>query len=129
MVGGRGRGRRVRRAAWPPLAGLPHWDDRGRHPATGGEVWFYKRAQLAAADLALAGLARFADLDRLTLMADNLVPHVLRLDGVLRVEPGLVERIERGELLTAGEPEEVELRAVAVTAGRTPGGGWPTGPI
>ena len=80
-------------------------------------MWLYKRAQLAAADLALAGLARFSDLDRLTLMADNLVPHVLRLDGVLRVDPGLVERIERGELLAAGQPEEVELRAGAVTAG------------
>src|SRR5205085_10012903 len=44
---------------------------------------FYKRAQIAANDLALAGVARFADLDRLTSFADNLVPHVLRCDGVL----------------------------------------------
>ena len=27
------------------------------------------------------------DLDRLTMFADNLVPHVLRLDGVLRFDP------------------------------------------
>ena len=34
-------------------------------------------------DLALAGVAEFDDLDRLTIFADNLVPHVLRVDGVL----------------------------------------------
>ncbi len=41
-----------------------------------------------AADLAAAfrgqGPGRFRDLDRLTLFADNLVPHVLRREGVLR---------------------------------------------
>jgi hypothetical protein len=97
------------------LAALPQWDDRARHPVA-GEVWLYKRAQLAVADLALAGVADFADVGRLTLMADNLVPHVLRLDGVLGIDPELLERIERGELLEAGDPEEVELRAVSVTA-------------
>ncbi len=82
-------------------------------------VPLFKRAQLAVADLHAAlpdGAGRFDDLDELTLFADNLVPHVLRLDGVLRVESGLVERIERGELLQPGSPEEVELRAVAVHA-------------
>ena len=39
---------------------------------------FYKRAQIVASDLALAGVAEFDDLDRLTIFADNLVPHVLR---------------------------------------------------
>src|SRR5579859_6022245 len=50
---------------------------------------FLKRAQIAAADVHRAGLAEFADLDRLTMFADNLVPHVLRLDGVLEFEPAL----------------------------------------
>ncbi|HVS29676.1 MAG TPA: queuosine salvage family protein, partial [Solirubrobacteraceae bacterium] len=49
----------------------------------GRAVPLYKRAQLAAADLQLAGVAEFADVDRLTIFADNVVPHVLRLDGVL----------------------------------------------
>src|SRR5439155_22529432 len=44
----------------------------------GRPVPFLKRAQLTASDLGC-----FDDLDRLTLFADNLVPHVLRLDGVL----------------------------------------------
>jgi hypothetical protein len=79
-------------------------------------VPFLKRAQIAAADLALAGVAPFGDLERLTMFADNLVPHVLRLDGVLHFAPRLVERIERGELLQHGSGEEVEIRACAVHA-------------
>jgi hypothetical protein len=76
---------------------------------------FYKRAQIAAADLALAGVARFSDLHRLTIFADNLVPHVLRCDGVLRYEASLAERIDAGRLLPAGR-EEREIRACAVRA-------------
>jgi hypothetical protein len=80
------------------------------------EVPFLKRAQIAAADLARAGVVTFADLDRLTMFADNLVPHVLRLDGVLRFTPELVARIEREELIEHDSPEEVEIRACAVHA-------------
>ncbi|MDQ3880364.1 MAG: queuosine salvage family protein, partial [Chloroflexota bacterium] len=76
---------------------------------------FYKRAQILASDLALAGAAHFRDLDRLTIFADNLVPHVLRVDGVLHYEPSLAARIDRGELLAAGE-EEREIRGCAVEA-------------
>ncbi|MCA1644300.1 MAG: queuosine salvage family protein [Chloroflexi bacterium] len=47
------------------------------------DVGFYKRAQLTASDLAVAHVAQFGDLDRLTIFADNLVPHVLRVDGIL----------------------------------------------
>ena len=80
------------------------------------DVGFYKRAQLTAADLATAGVARFRDLHRLTIFADNLVPHVLRLDGVLQFEPELEARIDREELIPAGSLEEVEIRACAVHA-------------
>ncbi|MGN6166973.1 MAG: queuosine salvage family protein [Solirubrobacteraceae bacterium] len=79
-------------------------------------VPFLKRAQIAAADLSLAGVARFSDLGRLTMFADNLVPHVLRLDGILVYAPALVKRIERGELIEHGSPEEVEIRGCAVHA-------------
>ncbi len=79
-------------------------------------VPFLKRAQIAAADLARAGVARFGDLDDLTMFADNLVPHVLRLDGILTFDPGLVARIEREELIDHGSPEEVEIRACALHA-------------
>jgi hypothetical protein len=84
----------------------------------GRPVPLYKRAQITAADLALAfggeGPGSFADLDRLTMFADNLVPHVLRLDGVLSFSDELADRIEAGEFLEPGESAEVEIRAVAV---------------
>lgn len=41
---------------------------------------------------------------------------MLRLDGVLAFEPGLVARIDAGELLEPGSAEEVEIRAVALHA-------------
>lgn len=78
------------------------------------EVPFFKRAQITCADLQSAGVANFADLHRLTAFADNLVPHVLALDGVLVLEPDLAARISAGELLMHDSPEEVELRACAV---------------
>ena len=79
------------------------------------DVGFWKRAQITPNDLALAGVASFEDLDRLTIFADNLVPHVLRVDGVLRYAPGLATRIDAGELIPAGD-EEREIRACAVHA-------------
>jgi len=85
--------------------GMPFFDDVG----------FWKRAQIAANDLALAGVAEFHDLDRLTIFADNLVPHVLRVDGALVYEPALAARIDAGELLAPGE-EEREIRGCAVHA-------------
>jgi hypothetical protein len=84
------------------------------------EVALYKRAQITAYDLAEAfgheGLGRFDDLDRLTMFADNLVPHVLRVDGVLEFHSDLVERIERVEDIASGSEPEVEIRAVALHA-------------
>jgi hypothetical protein len=80
-----------------------------------GDHGFYKRAQILANDLALAGLADFTDLDRLTIFADNLVPHVLRCDGVLVYERSLAEQIDARRLLGAGGAER-EIRACAVHA-------------
>jgi hypothetical protein len=96
------------------LAALPTWFDAS--PYDGAQVPFFKRAQLAAADLHLHGLAPAHDLGELTLFADNLVPHVLRIDGVLAFDDELVARIDRGELIEHDSPEEVEIRACAVHA-------------
>jgi len=95
-------------AGWDCFADASLYDGR--------RVPFFKRAQIAAADLHHAGAAMFDDLDRLTLFADNLVPHVLRLDGVLRFDPVLTARIEAGLLIEHDSPEEVEMRACAVHA-------------
>jgi hypothetical protein len=106
-------------AGWEAFADVSAYDGRS--------VPFFKRAQIAAADIDRMGraagrtagpgpLGRLRDVDRLTAFADNLVPHVLRVDGVLRLDPALEARIEAGELLEHGSPEEVELRACAVHA-------------
>jgi len=76
---------------------------------------FYKRAQILPADLALGGVAHFSDLDRLTIFADNLVPHVLRCDGVLVYAEPLAAKIEAEEVLPPG-PWEREIRGCAVHA-------------
>jgi hypothetical protein len=84
------------------------------------EVPFYKRAQITAADLSLAfggeSYGCFDDLAELTAFADNLVPHVLRMEGVLQYRQRLGERIDAGELLDHGSQEEVEIRAAGVHA-------------
>jgi hypothetical protein len=86
----------------------------------GLSVPLYKRAQITAYDLAQAfadhDLGRFDDLPRLTMFADNLVPHVLRVDGVLRFSDDLAARIERVDDITAGSEPEVEIRAVGLHA-------------
>jgi hypothetical protein len=79
------------------------------------DVGFYKRAQIVPNDLSLAGVATFGDLDRLTIFADNLVPHVLRVDGVLSLDPDLAARIDAGDLIEPGE-QESEIRACTVHA-------------
>lgn len=93
---------------------------RDVHPYEGLAVAFYKRAQITAADLYWAFGGRdygaFRDLDTLTIFADNAVPHVLRMEGVLRYDPALASRIDRGDLIPRGSPEEVEIRACAVWA-------------
>jgi hypothetical protein len=80
------------------------------------DVGFYKRAQITANDLVLAGVAAFADADMLTVFADNLLPHVLRLDGVLVYAPELAARVDAGEPLEAGSRAEREIRACALHA-------------
>jgi len=95
-------------AAWDAFADASVYEGRS--------VPFFKRAQIAAADIDRMCIAKLRDLDRLTAFADNLVPHVLRVDGLLRLDPALEARIDAGELLQHGSPEEVELRACAVHA-------------
>jgi hypothetical protein len=98
------------------LTAMPFYRDVADYG--GQRVAFYKRAQLAAADLALALAPRplFHDLDRLTIFADNVVPHVLRVDGLLRYAPELLARINAEEPIPPGSPQEIEIRACAVHA-------------
>jgi hypothetical protein len=85
--------------------GMAMFDDHG----------FYKRAQIVPNDLALAGVADFDDLDRLTIFADNLVPHVLRCDRVLVYDADLANLIDGGHPLPMNRAER-EIRACALHA-------------
>jgi hypothetical protein len=101
----RAAGGSAQRLAQTVAAGMSMWNDHG----------FYKRAQILPSDLSLARVERFSDLDELTIFADNLVPHVLRCDGILQYDPQLSARIDAQELLTIAEQER-EIRAGAVHA-------------
>jgi len=100
------------------LKKMPYFNDVGLYD--GIEVQFYKRAQISAADLSLAfqgiGWGLFEDLDQMTIFADNLVPHVLRIDEILMYEESLLRKINGGVLIPAGSAEEIEIRACAVHA-------------
>jgi hypothetical protein len=85
--------------------GMAYFDDRG----------FYKRAQILAPELERFEVAEFNDLDRLTLFADNLVPHVLRVDRALVYSDLLAQHIDDGRLLPSGTWER-EIRACAIQA-------------
>jgi len=100
------------------LRQMPYFNDVA--PYADFEVPFFKRAQITAADLAVAfqgqGWGNFAEMDQLTIFADNLVPHVLRMDGILEYEPALLERIQAAALIPTGSSEEIEIRASALHA-------------
>lgn len=81
---------------------------------------FYKRAQIFAADIHLGLRGRvgadFCDMYELTCFADNMVPHVLRCDGILNYTPLLAAKIDAGVALEAGSAEEIDIRAAAIHA-------------
>ena len=92
----------------------------------GGEVWLLKKAQLCARELGrkfggAGGAARELfgwppeDEGALTVFADNVLPAVLRAEGVLRLSPALAAKVDAGEVVEAGEG--ALLRAAAVVAG------------
>jgi hypothetical protein len=82
------------------------------------KVYFYKRAQITVSDLNIAlqneGHGYFSDLDELTIFADNLVPHVLWIDGLLNYSDELTQTIQNGQPIGANSITEIELRASAV---------------
>jgi hypothetical protein len=98
------------------LIKMPFFKDEAKYDDV--VAYFYKRAQITASDIHLAfrgqGLGDFGDLNRLTIFADNAVPHVLRMDGIIEYEDQLASRIDSGELLQPSSYEEIEIRAAAI---------------
>ncbi|ONI02812.1 hypothetical protein PRUPE_6G222900 [Prunus persica] len=86
----------------------------------GHQVFLYKRAQIFAADLWGAfggqGYGEFYDIGSITIMADYIVPAVLRQLGVLKYSATLASTIEANSQIDAGSEEEVELRACSIYA-------------
>ncbi|XP_068344097.1 uncharacterized protein [Pyrus communis] len=86
----------------------------------GHQVFLYKRAQIFAADLWGAfggqGYGEFYDIGSITIMADYIVPAVLRQLGVLKYSSTLASTIEANGQIVAGSEEEVELRACSIYA-------------
>jgi hypothetical protein len=86
----------------------------------GEELYFYKRAQIFAADLygAYGGESwgHFRDMGKLTAFADYKLPQVLRHVGVLHYDQRLAETVDQKVALEAGGVEEVEIRANTIVA-------------
>lgn len=83
-------------------------------------MFLYKRAQIFAADLWGAfqgrGYGEFNDIASITIMADYIVPAVLRQLGVLKYSSNLAKLIEANSEIVPGSEEEVELRACSIYA-------------
>jgi hypothetical protein len=95
---------------------FPRFDDVADY--NGHTVRFYKLAQLAFwfLHVSLPGGLGISDLDRLSAFADYIVPVGLRVLDIFRYSDALEQAIERGALIEAGSPWEVELRAHTIYA-------------
>ncbi len=97
---------------------LPSFRDVAEY--LGCKVFFYKRAQIFAADLygAFDGKdwGSFEDIDQLTAFADYKLPQVLRHLGILHYAQALAQKVDQKIYLEAGSPEEVEIRANTIWA-------------
>lgn len=98
-------------------AEFPRFDDTAAYE--GRTVRFYKLAQLAVWTL-YGAVPRedfpLEDPGRLTAFADYILPVALEAMGILRYEDDLARRVAAHQLLPAGSPEEVEVRAHTVYA-------------
>lgn len=99
-------------------AHLPLFRDAAMY--RGRWVPFYKRAQILVADVwgtfRGQGPGAFQGMSWLTAFADYKLPQILWAQGALRLHPSLAHRIRKGELITRGSAEEVELRAATIVA-------------
>ncbi len=86
----------------------------------GHKVFFYKRAQLFAADLYGAfdgkGWGDLKDMEKLTAFADYKLPQVLRHLGIFDYAQPLARNVDQQIHLEAGSHEEVEIRANTIWA-------------
>lgn len=94
---------------------------RDIHRYNDRDIHILKRAQSTAADLNDAfihidGQAVFDDFDRLTVLPDNDIPHVLRVENILSYSDELQSAIDQGRDIRSGSVFEIELRCCAAFA-------------
>lgn len=91
---------------------------RDVHKYRNHDVYILKRGQILVQDVSIAEpdhpLVDYPDVSSLTAFADNLIPFVLRCDGILLLSPELERQIEAQIEIVAGSDEEIELRAASV---------------
>lgn len=84
----------------------------------GKRISFYKRAQILVADtwsvLEGKGDGCFKDISSITMFADYRLPQVLVHLGALKYSDELLEKLRKGEMLSYGSKEEVEIRGCSV---------------
>ncbi|XP_059513028.1 queuosine 5'-phosphate N-glycosylase/hydrolase isoform X2 [Myotis daubentonii] len=84
----------------------------------GKRISFYKRAQILVADtwsvLEGEGDGCFKDISSITMFADYRLPQVLVHLGALKYSEGLLEKLLKGEMLSYGSRQEVEIRGCSL---------------
>ncbi|ERE80795.1 queuosine salvage protein isoform X5 [Cricetulus griseus] len=84
----------------------------------GKRISFYKRAQILVADtwsvLEGKGDGCFEDISSITMFADYRLPQILVYLGALKYSDDLLKRLHRGEMLSNGERQEVEIRGCSI---------------
>ncbi|MFC1885224.1 queuosine salvage family protein [Thermodesulfobacteriota bacterium] len=100
------------------LEKMPSFRDIAQYK--GKTIYFFKRAQILAADLngffAGRSWGTFNDMEKLTAFADYKLPQVLRHLGILCYSEPLSEKVDKRVMLESGSPEEVEIRANTIWA-------------
>lgn len=84
----------------------------------GKRVSFYKRAQILVADtwsvLEGKGDGCFTDISCITMFADYRLPQVLVHLGALKYSDELLKKLRKGEMLSYGDKQEVEIRGCSL---------------
>ncbi|XP_005355348.1 queuosine salvage protein [Microtus ochrogaster] len=84
----------------------------------GKRVAFYKRAQILVADtwsvLEGKGDGCFEDISSITMFADYRLPQILVYLGALKYSDKLLEKLRKGEMLSNGDKQEVEIRGCSI---------------
>lgn len=95
---------------------FPSFDDTAS--LRGEQIYFHKRAQICAHDIALLGNSfpemQLENIEHLTGFADYRLPQVFRHFGVLEYSPYLAQIIDSHTLLGAGNKMEIEIRSATV---------------